>query len=54
MECLQKQFKNLQTDDFEVNIPDNFFTQVAAMHETDEVKEKKISKLMLKNRFTIL
>mgnify|MGYP001046518295 CR=1 FL=1 len=29
------------TDDFEVNIPDNFFTQVAAMHETDEVKEKE-------------
>ena len=33
------------TKDFEVNIPDNFFTQVAAMHESEEVKEKEDFKI---------
>ena len=33
--------QELAPKDFEVKIPDNFFTQVAAMHEIDEVKDKE-------------
>ena len=33
--------QELAPEDFEVPVPDNFFTQVAAMHETDEIKDKE-------------
>ncbi len=33
--------QELAPEDFEVPVPDNFFTQVAAMHETDELKDKE-------------